>query len=84
MKGNPNGAPQTAIPAQFSGGWSSSSVGLTTYWNQGSYDGSYGNTVKTVVLKRNGTAEDYGYYERSYSSIFFYRYTRTATYTEES
>ena len=84
VKVNPNGAPQTAIPAQFAGSWSSSSVGLTTYWNQGSYDGSYGNTVKTVVLKSNGTAEDYGYYEGSYSSIFFYRYTCTATYTEES
>jgi hypothetical protein len=83
VSNTPSGAPRSQIPAPFTGNWSSSSVGLTTYWNQGSYDGSYGNTVKTIVLKGDGTAEDYGYYEGAYSSVFFYRYTCTATYEKE-
>lgn len=84
VNSNPHGAPQSAIPAPFAGNWSSNSVGLTSYWIQGSYDGSYGNTVTAVVLKSNGAAEDYGYYEGYYSSIFFYRYICTATYAKDN
>jgi hypothetical protein len=80
----PGNTPQTSIPAPFAGNWSSNSVGLITYWDQGSYSGSYGNTVFTVSLNDNGTAAFYGYYEGAYSSIFFFRYACSAAYKEES
>ncbi|TDH21275.1 hypothetical protein EXU57_20250 [Segetibacter sp. 3557_3] len=78
------GTPKTQITAPFAGNWSSNSVGLITYWQQGSYNGSYGNTVNTVHLGSDGTAGYYGYYEGAYSTTFFYHYKCTAASKQEA
>lgn len=79
----PGNVPQTSIPEPFAGNWANNSVGLITYWNQGSYDGSAGSSVFTITLGGNGTAAVYGYYEGTYGSTFFYRYASSATYKQE-
>ena len=76
--------PQTSIPAPFTGDWSTNSIGLITYWDQGSYVGSDGDIIFTVSLNSNGTAAFYGYYSGVYSGTTFYRYACTAAYKEEN
>jgi len=80
----PGNTPQTSIPAPFAGDWSTNSLGLISYWNQGSYVGSDGDIIFTVTLNSNGTAAFYGYYSGVYSGTFFYRYVCTAAYQEEN
>src|SRR3954447_16694900 len=80
----PGNTPQTSIPAPFAGDWSTNSIGLISYWDQGSYVGSDGDIIITVSLSSNGMAEFYGYYSGVYSSTTFYRYTCTAAYKEEN
>jgi len=80
----PGNTPQTSIPAPFAGDWSTNSIGLISYWDQGSYVGSDGDIIFTVSLNSNGTAEFYGYYSGVYSGTTFYRYTCTAAYKEEN
>src|SRR5689334_7670935 len=66
----PGNTPQTSIPAPFSGDWSTNSIGLISYWDQGSYVGSDGDIIFTVSLNSNGTAGFYGYYSGVYSGTF--------------
>lgn len=80
----PSNIPTTNIPDPFAGNWSSNSVGLISYWDQGSYTGSYGNSVSTISISSNGTGYDYGYYEGAYGSTAFYRYACGVAYKEES
>ena len=81
---NPGGTPQSAIPSQFAGDWSTSSVGLMTYWDNGEYVGSDGDLIISVSFTTDGTAELYGYYNNAYAGTTFYRYLCTATYKEEA
>ncbi len=80
----PNKTPQTNIPEQFAGDWSTSSVGLMTYWDNGEYVGSDGDLIISVSFTTDGTAELYGYYNNAYAGTTFYRYLCTATYKEET
>ena len=80
----PGNTPQTDIPAQFAGDWSTNSIGLINYWDNGEYVGSDGDIIITVSFGSNGTAELYGYYSGAYSGTTFYRYLCTATYKEET
>lgn len=80
----PGNTPQTNIPEPFAGNWSTNSIGLISYWDQGSYVGSDGDVIFTVTLNSNGTAAVYGYYAGVYSGTFFYRYACSAAYKAES
>lgn len=79
----PGNTPQTSIPAPFAGDWSTNSIGLISYWDQGSYMGSDGDIIMTISLNSNGGAAFYGYYSGYYSGTTFYRYSCSAAYKQE-